>query len=124
MLSFKGIDNPSYYGLTGPPNQPLRYHMNWTGCGNSLDLSNPCVIRLVMDSLRYWVEVMHVDGRSAYHQQAVHFPELPARKRWRRVIDTSLCPGEDICDSGAEVALTPANVYIVNPRSTVVLLEI
>jgi isoamylase len=62
MLSFKGIDNPSYYCLTGPPDQPLRYYMNWTGCGNSLNLSNPSVIRLVMDSLRYWVEVMHVDG--------------------------------------------------------------
>jgi glycogen operon protein len=36
--------------------------MNWTGCGNNLNLSNPHVIRLVMDSLRYWVEVMHVDG--------------------------------------------------------------
>ena len=36
--------------------------MNYTGCGNSLNFDSPAVIRLVMDSLRYWVEVMHVDG--------------------------------------------------------------
>ncbi len=61
-VSFRGIDNPSYYSLTGPPHEPCRYYLNWTGCGNSFNLSNPHVIRLVMDSLRYWVEVMHVDG--------------------------------------------------------------
>ena len=61
-LSFRGIDNPTYYTLTGPPDQPGRYYMNETGCGNGLDLSQAPVIRLVMDSLRYWVEVMHVDG--------------------------------------------------------------
>jgi isoamylase len=61
-LCFKGVDNPTYYCLTGTPTEPYRYYMNYTGCGNSLNLSNPSVIRLVMDSLRYWVEVMHVDG--------------------------------------------------------------
>ena len=61
-LSFKGIDNPTYYCLTGPPAEPYRYYMNYTGCGNSLNLANTQVIRFVMDSLRYWVEVMHVDG--------------------------------------------------------------
>ncbi|HSB68436.1 MAG TPA: glycogen debranching protein GlgX [Candidatus Methylomirabilis sp.] len=61
-LSFKGIDNPTYYCLTGGPNDPARYYMNYTGCGNSLNLAHPHVIRFVMDSLRYWVEVMHVDG--------------------------------------------------------------
>jgi isoamylase len=61
-ISFRGIDNPTYYSLTGPPHEPFRYYMNWTGCGNSFNLSNPHVIRLVMDSLRYWVDVMHVDG--------------------------------------------------------------
>ncbi len=59
---FKGIDNPSYYALTGGPHDPARYYMNWTGCGNSFNLSTPPAIRLVMDSLRYWVEAMHVDG--------------------------------------------------------------
>ncbi|WP_394200243.1 glycogen debranching protein GlgX [Shewanella waksmanii] len=57
--SFRGIDNLSYYRLH--PQQP-RYYINDTGCGNSVDLSNPHVLRLVMDSLRYWVEVMGVDG--------------------------------------------------------------
>jgi glycogen operon protein len=61
-LSFRGLDNPSYYSLTGPPDAPGRYYMNYTGCGNSLNFDSPPVIRLVMDSLRYWVETMHVDG--------------------------------------------------------------
>ena len=61
-FSFRGIDNPSYYVLTGGPQDPARYYMNWTGCGNSFNLSTPPAIRLVMDSLRYWVEAMHVDG--------------------------------------------------------------
>jgi len=61
-ISFKGIDNPSYYSLAGKDPQPSRYYMNYTGCGNSLNFSNTHVIRLVMDSLRYWVEEMHVDG--------------------------------------------------------------
>jgi isoamylase len=61
-IGFKGIDNATYYCLTGVPHEPRRYYMNFTGCGNSLNLAHPQVIRLVMDSLRYWVEVMHVDG--------------------------------------------------------------
>jgi glycogen operon protein len=61
-LSFRGIDNPAYYSLTGPGEAPRRYYMNYTGCGNSLNFDSPTVIRLVMDSLRYWAEVMHVDG--------------------------------------------------------------
>jgi glycogen operon protein len=61
-LSFRGLDNPSYYSLTGPHDAPQRYYMNFTGCGNSLDFDSPPVIRLVMDSLRYWLETMHVDG--------------------------------------------------------------
>ncbi len=61
-ICFKGIDNPTYYALTGTAQDPFRYYMNYTGCGNSMNLSNPHVIRLVMDSLRYWADVMHVDG--------------------------------------------------------------
>jgi isoamylase len=61
-VSFRGLDNTSYYSLTGPDEAPRRYYMNFTGCGNSLNFDSPPVIRLVMDSLRYWVEVMHVDG--------------------------------------------------------------
>lgn len=61
-LCFRGIDNPTYYLLSGTPTEPYRYYMNYCGCGNSLNLANPHVIRFVMDSLRYWVEVMHVDG--------------------------------------------------------------
>ncbi|HME45557.1 MAG TPA: glycogen debranching protein GlgX [Syntrophorhabdales bacterium] len=61
-ICFKGVDNGTYYALTGTSDQPFRYYMNYTGCGNSLNLSNPQVTRFVMDSLRYWVEVMHVDG--------------------------------------------------------------
>ncbi|MCE6952822.1 glycogen debranching protein GlgX [Cereibacter sphaeroides] len=57
-LSFRGIDNRSYYRLT----EGGRRYANHTGTGNTLDLSHPMVLRMVMDSLRYWVEVMHVDG--------------------------------------------------------------
>ncbi len=58
-LSFKGIDNTSYYWLR--PDEP-RYYEDFTGVGNSLNLSHPRVLQMVMDSLRYWVEVCHVDG--------------------------------------------------------------
>ena len=58
-LSFKGIDNPAYYRLVG--DQP-RYYMDYTGTGNSLNGQSPEVLKLIMDSLRYWVEEMHVDG--------------------------------------------------------------
>ncbi len=58
-LSFKGIDNLSYYRLL--PDQP-RYYINDTGTGNTLNLSHPRVIQMVTDSLRYWVQEMHIDG--------------------------------------------------------------
>src|SRR6185503_8259948 len=58
-LSFKGIDNASYYRLM--PDKK-RYYINDTGTGNTLNLSHPVVIQMVCDSLRYWVEDMHVDG--------------------------------------------------------------
>ncbi len=61
-MSFRGVDNPSYYSLTGPADAPRRYYLNYTGCGNSLNFESPAVIRLVMDSLRYWFDTMHVDG--------------------------------------------------------------
>lgn len=58
-LSFRGIDNPVYYRLT-PENQ--RYYMDYTGTGNTLNMRHPQVLQLIMDSLRYWVVEMHVDG--------------------------------------------------------------
>ncbi|WBL17778.1 glycogen debranching protein GlgX [Citricoccus sp. NR2] len=58
-LSFRGLDNLNYYHLV--PDDEAHY-MDYTGTGNSLDLSHPMVLQLVMDSLRYWVQVMHVDG--------------------------------------------------------------
>jgi glycogen operon protein len=58
-LSFRGIDNKSYYWLV--PDKP-RYYDDFTGTGNSLNLTHPRVLQMVMDSLRYWVEVCHVDG--------------------------------------------------------------
>jgi len=58
-LSFRGIDNTSYYWLQ-PDN--ARYYDDFTGTGNSLNLTHPRVTQMVMDSLRYWVEVCHVDG--------------------------------------------------------------
>jgi isoamylase len=58
-LSYRGIDNATYYKLV--PDQ-LRYYMNYTGTGNSLNAQHPQVLKLIMDSLRYWVTEMHVDG--------------------------------------------------------------
>jgi glycogen operon protein len=58
-LSMRGIDNASYYRLS--PQDP-RYYMDFTGCGNSLNMMHPRVLQLIMDSLRYWVLEMHVDG--------------------------------------------------------------
>jgi isoamylase len=58
-LSLRGIDNLSYYRLDP---HDLRRNINWSGCGNTLDLEHPEVLRLVLDCLRYWVADMHVDG--------------------------------------------------------------
>ncbi len=58
-LSFRGIDNQSYYRLNST--EP-RYYINDTGCGNTINISHPRVLQMVMDSLRYWVQVMGVDG--------------------------------------------------------------
>src|SRR3954449_499490 len=58
-LSFKGLDNPAYYRLV---EDDLRYYMDTTGTGNSLNMRHPHVLQLIMDSLRYWVTEMHVDG--------------------------------------------------------------
>ncbi len=57
-VCFKGIDNGAYYRLAPDP----RYCVDFTGTGNTVDASHPMTLRLVMDSLRYWVEEMHVDG--------------------------------------------------------------
>jgi len=57
-LSFRGIDNAAYYRLT----DDKRYYMDYTGTGNTLNARLPSVLRLIMDSLRYWVLDMHVDG--------------------------------------------------------------
>ncbi len=59
VLSLKGIDNSAYYRTT-PDNR--RYYVDYTGTGNSLNMRNPHVLQLIMDSLRYWVLEMHVDG--------------------------------------------------------------
>lgn len=58
-LSLRGIDNASYYRLM-PNNR--RFYQDFTGCGNTLNMQCPRVLQLIMDSLRYWVEEMHVDG--------------------------------------------------------------
>ena len=80
-LSFKGADNASYYILDSDP----RYYFDVTGCGNTLNLKNSRVLQMVMDSLRYWVDEVHVDGfrfdlatalgreREAFDQHAVFF---------------------------------------------------
>ena len=58
-LSFRGIDNATYYRHVG---KDPRFYMDYTGCGNTLNTMHPRVLQLIMDSLRYWVQEMHVDG--------------------------------------------------------------
>jgi isoamylase len=58
-LSFKGLDNAAYYRLM---NNDRRFYMDYTGTGNTLNMRHPHVLQLIMDSLRYWVLEMHVDG--------------------------------------------------------------
>ncbi|GAA3824215.1 glycogen debranching protein GlgX [Nocardioides panacisoli] len=58
-ISFKGIDNPAYYRLV---DDDRKYYMDYTGTGNSLNVGHPHSLQLIMDSLRYWVTEMHVDG--------------------------------------------------------------
>jgi isoamylase len=58
-LSFRGIDNSAYYRLV---NTDKRYYTDYTGCGNTLNVTHPRTLQLIMDSLRYWVTEMHVDG--------------------------------------------------------------
>jgi len=59
MLSFKGIDNAAYYRTVA---ETPRYYMDYTGTGNSLNMRQPYTLQLLMDSLRYWIQEMHVDG--------------------------------------------------------------
>jgi len=59
MLSFRGIDNAAYYRLVA---DDQRYYMDYTGTGNTFNAGHPYVLQLIMDSLRYWVQEMHVDG--------------------------------------------------------------
>jgi glycogen operon protein len=58
-LSFRGIDNAAYYRLV---QDDSRFYMDYTGCGNTFNMQHPRVLQLIMDSLRYWVLEMHVDG--------------------------------------------------------------
>ncbi|MBN1152662.1 MAG: glycogen debranching protein GlgX, partial [Dehalococcoidia bacterium] len=58
-LSLRGIDNPTYYRLSA---ENARYYTDYTGTGNSPNMRHPQVLKLIMDSLRYWVQEMHVDG--------------------------------------------------------------
>ncbi len=58
-LCFRGVDNSAYYRLKG---DDPRHYVDYTGCGNTLNLQHPRVLQMIMDSLRYWVTEMHVDG--------------------------------------------------------------
>ncbi|HVY44456.1 MAG TPA: glycogen debranching protein GlgX [Minicystis sp.] len=59
MLSLKGLDNRAYYRVVA---KDPRFYMDYTGCGNTLNMQHPQTLKLIMDSLRYWVTEMHVDG--------------------------------------------------------------
>jgi len=59
MIGMKGLDNQNYYRLVPGDEQ---YYMDYTGTGNTVDMTSPRTLQLVMDSLRYWVQEMHIDG--------------------------------------------------------------
>ncbi len=85
-IHFKGIDNLTYYLLKGTEDEPYRYYHNFSGCGNSLNINHPQVIRLMMDVMRYWVEVMHVDG-FRLDLSALFGREADAHHRWISFFD-------------------------------------
>lgn len=75
MVSFRGIDNATYYRLDP---QKKSFFVDYSGCGNTLNTNNPVVLDLVLDSLRFWVQEMHVDGfrfdlAPTLGREAVHF---------------------------------------------------
>ncbi|HET7863787.1 MAG TPA: glycogen debranching protein GlgX, partial [Burkholderiaceae bacterium] len=76
-LSLRGIDNAAYYRLA----DSRRHYADFTGCGNTINLEHPRALQMVMDSLRYWVEEMHVDG--------FRFDLAPALARERGQVDRS-----------------------------------
>ncbi|HEX3061421.1 MAG TPA: glycogen debranching protein GlgX, partial [Usitatibacter sp.] len=112
-LSFRGIDNLAYYRL----GEDKRHTADFTGCGNSLDLRNPRVLQLVVDSLRYWVSEMHVDGfrfdlASTLARDSPHFDALSpffAVLRQDPVISPKLLIAEpwDLGEGGYQVGHFP-----------------
>ncbi len=81
-LSFRGIDNRAYYRLQ--PDQPA-YYSNYTGTGNSMNTTHASVLQLIMDSLRYWVQEMHVDG-FRFDLASTLAREIASRGRWLVVL--------------------------------------
>jgi glycogen debranching enzyme GlgX len=77
-LSFRGLDDRGYYKHVDPEHDPGTY-WDVTGCGNTVDASNPHALRMILDSLRYWVTEMHVDG--------FRFDLTPALTRTRLTVD-------------------------------------
>ncbi len=123
-LSFRGIDNASYYHLV---HENPRYYMDFTGCGNVFDLRHPRVLQLVMDSLRYWVNEMHVDGfrfdlastlaREAHGQFDAHCGFLDAMRQDPKLAEVKLIAEPwDVGDGGYRVGGFPAGWAEWNDR--------
>ena len=121
-LSFRGLDNASYYRLA----EDRRYYVNDAGTGNVLDMDSPFTLRLVMDSLRYWVEVMHVDGfrfdlcsvlgrtRGAFDRDGPFFRAVRQDPVLNRV--TLIAEPWDIGDGGYQLGAYPAPFAEWNDR--------
>jgi isoamylase len=78
MLCWKGVDNTTYYRTMA--DNP-RFYMDYTGTGNTLNVYNPQTLKMIMDSLRYWVTEMHVDGfRLSWERSSIRFTRI---RRWR-----------------------------------------
>ena len=103
MLVVKGIDNRAYYRtVTDDP----RYYMDYTGTGNSLNMRHPHALKLIMDSLRYWVQEMHVDGFR--FDLASTLAREPARSRSAVGVLRHHSPGPDV--SGVKLIAEPWDV--------------
>ncbi|GAB4241566.1 MAG: hypothetical protein OHK0028_20070 [Deltaproteobacteria bacterium] len=138
-FSFKGIDNPSYYVLTGGPHEPARYCMNCrtrtrspTSSGSARtwpprwDDPEERLLCCLLDGSEEPSEAgsyfLFLVLNGDFRQREVMVPPLPPGLRWRRAIDTSRPAGEDFMEDGDEPLLDPADRYLVDPMTTVVLL--
>jgi pullulanase/glycogen debranching enzyme len=122
-LAFRGLDNPSYYSLTGPPAAPLRYYMPSRERFDRQSRKEPLCVQLDSnDGAHPKVQRLFFIFNAHVENRWVKLPPLAPPLAWHRAIDTSLPAGDDFTNAGSEVRIDPPDHYIANRRSTVALL--